>query len=91
MAIANNPNVTRQELSDIVGITQDGIKKALDGLIIALNLNSGFLVPHHSTYGRMAFAAPKESWRAGPVVLRSGCPFLPCRQSLKRSGRDRIC
>ena len=29
---ANNPNVTRQELSDIVGITQDGIKKALDGL-----------------------------------------------------------
>ena len=32
VAIANNPNVTRQELSDIVGITQDGIKKALDGL-----------------------------------------------------------
>ena len=32
VAIANNPNVTRQELSDIIGITQDGIKKALDGL-----------------------------------------------------------
>lgn len=31
-AIANNPNVTRMELADMIGITPDGIKKALDGL-----------------------------------------------------------
>ena len=31
-AIANNPNVTRMELADMIGITPDGIKKALEGL-----------------------------------------------------------
>lgn len=32
LAIANNPNVTRKELADMIGITPDGIKKAMEGL-----------------------------------------------------------
>ena len=31
-AIVNNPSVTRQELAEMIGITADGAKKALEGL-----------------------------------------------------------
>ena len=31
-AITNNPNVTRRELAEMIGITSDGAKKALEGL-----------------------------------------------------------
>lgn len=32
LAIANNPNVTQKELAVMIGITPDGIKKAMEGL-----------------------------------------------------------
>ena len=32
LAIANNPNVTQKELAAMIGITPDGIKKAMEGL-----------------------------------------------------------
>ena len=32
LAITNNPNVTQKELAVMIGITPDGIKKAMEGL-----------------------------------------------------------
>ena len=32
LAILNNPNITRRELAEMIGITPDGAKKALEGL-----------------------------------------------------------